>query len=125
MEKLMGSHLDTSVDEKMFCQLKNNGGATPELCQCIGKFLGAFGETTSHLLDGTTIKMITGDDTITVRQLYGASPAVRLNMKLLLSGEKPPNWKTSQAMQRRVCFFEFANLFVEKPTMSHHRKKIP
>ena len=69
MEKLMGSHLYTSVDKKMFCQIKNNGGATPELCQCIGKFLGTFGETTSDLLDETTIKMITGDDTITVRQL--------------------------------------------------------
>ena len=123
MEKLMGSNLYTSVDKKMFTQIKNNGGATPELCQCVGKYLGTFGETTNDLLDETIIKMITGDDTITIRPLYQESKSVRLYMKLLLSGNERPSWKHTQAMQRRVMFFEFANQFVEKPTMSHHRKK--
>jgi phage/plasmid-associated DNA primase len=89
MEKLMGSNLYPSVDKKIFCQIQNNGGATPELCQCNG----TFGEATSDLLDETTIKMITVDDAITVRQLYGESHAVGLNMKLLLSGNERPNWK--------------------------------
>ena len=123
MEKLMGSNLYTSVDKKMFTQMKNNGGATPELCQCVGKYLGTFGETTNDLLDETIIKMITGDDTITIRPLYQESKSVRLYMKLLLSGNERPNWKHTQAMQRRVMFFEFGNQFVDKPTMTHHRKK--
>ena len=67
--------------------------------------------------------MITGKDTITIRPLYGESIAVRLVMKLLLSGNELPSWKHTQAMQNRVMFFEFLNEFVSKPTMSHHRKK--
>ena len=123
MEKIMGNSLYTSVDKKMFTQMKHSGGATPELCQCVGKWLGTYGETTNELLDDTTIKMITGQDTITIRPLYGESIAVRLVMKLLLSGNELPSWKHTQAMQNRVMFFEFLNEFVSKPTMSHHRKK--
>ena len=91
----------------MFTQMKHSGGATPELCQCVGKWLGTYGETTNELLDDTTIKMITGQDTITIRPLYGESIAVRLVMKLLLSGNELPSWKHTQAMQNRVMFFEF------------------
>jgi phage/plasmid-associated DNA primase len=123
MEKIMGNSLYTSVDKKMFTQMKHSGGATPELCQCVGKWLGTYGETTNELLDDTTIKMITGQDTITIRPLYGESIAVRLVMKLLLSGNELPSWKHTQAMQNRVMFFEFLNEFVSNPTMSHHRKK--
>ena len=123
MEKIMGNNLYTSVDKKMFTQMKHSGGATPELCQCVGKWLGTYGETTNELLDDTIIKMITGQDTITIRPLYGESVAVRLVMKLLLSGNELPSWKHTQAMQNRVNFFEFVNEFVSKPFMTHHRKK--
>jgi phage/plasmid-associated DNA primase len=66
--------------------------------------------------------MIPRQDTITIRPLYGESIAVRLVMKLLLSGDELPSWKHTQAMQNHVMFFEFLNEFVSKPTMSHHRK---
>ena len=124
MEKILGKQvLHTSLDRKVFTQMKSNGGATPELYQCCDKFLGTFGESTDALLDETTIKMITGNDSITVRQLYGDSVSVKFIMKLILSGNDLPSWKHTQAMQNRVMFFEFGNEFVDKPTMSHHRKK--
>ena len=103
--------------------MKSSNGATPELCQCLDKFVGTFGESTDALLDETIIKMITGNDSITVRQLYGESVSVQFIMKLILSGNDKPSWKHTQAMQNRVRFFEFGNQFVDKPTMSHHRKK--
>jgi P4 family phage/plasmid primase-like protien len=122
MEKIMGQ-LMTPVATKMFLAMKKDG-ATPELMQCIGKNLGTYAETSDAYLDDNIIKMITGGDSISIRQLYGTYFSTKLYMKLLLSGNFRPTWKNSPAMVRRVMFFEFGNHFIDgKPTLQHHRKK--
>ena len=123
METMMGQ-LYTSVDEDLFTEKnKSSGAATPAINQCINKFVGVYGETKKALLNENTIKMITGDDTITYRKLYGEAGKVRLFMKLVLVGNYKPNWSHNNPMAMRIAFFAFNNLFVDKPTKPHHRKK--
>ena len=90
---------------------------------CLNKFCGTYGESTSALLDETTIKMITGDDTIAIRRLYQEAEKVTLYMKLVLVGNCKPHWRHNRAMTNRFGYFAFRNMFVNKPTQPHHRKK--
>ena len=123
MEAILGP-LYTSVQEALFVDCKKAGsGPTPALTQCLNKFCGTSGESTSALLDETTIKMMTGDDTITIRRLYQEAQKVTLYMKLVLVGNCKPNWRHNRAMTNRFGYFAFRNMFVNKPTLPHHRKK--
>ena len=123
MEAILGP-LYTSVQEALFVDCKKAGsGPTPALTQCLNKFCGTYGESTSALLDETTIKMITGDDTITIRKMYKEAEKVTLYMKLVLVGNCKPHWRHNRAMTNRFGYFAFRNMFVTKPTLPHHRKK--
>jgi len=106
--------LYTSIDESVFtAKKKSAGGPTPFLAQCVGKFMGSFGETTTALLDDTTIKMITGDDAISYREMYGSASKVTLFMKLVLVGNEKPRWSHNNPMSRRIGFYPFLNRFVD------------
>ena len=123
LEQMM-VELYTSVDEDLFTEKnKSSGAATPAINQCINKFVGVYGETKNALLNENTIKMITGDDTITYRKLYGEAGKVKLFMKLVLVGNYKPNWSHNNPMAMRIAFFPFMNLFVNKVKETHHRKK--
>ena len=123
MEAIMGQ-LYTSVQESLFVDCKKAGsGPTTALTQCLNTFCGTYGESTSALLDETTIKMITGDDTITIRRLYQEAEKVTLYMKLVLVGNCKPHWRHNRAMTSRFGYFAFRNMFVSKPTAPHHRKR--
>ena len=123
MEGILGP-LYTSVQEALFVDCKKAGtGPTTALTQCLNKFCGTYGESTSALLDETTIKMITGDDTIAIRRLYQEAEKVTLYMKLVLVGNCKPHWRHNRAMTNRFGYFAFRNMFVNKPTQPHHRKK--
>ena len=123
MEAILGQ-LYTSVQESLFVDCKKAGsGPTTALTQCLDTFCGTYGESTSALLDETTIKMITGDDTITIRRLYQEAEKVTLYMKLVLVGNCKPHWRHNRAMTNRFGYFAFRNMFVRKPTQPHHRKK--
>ena len=117
--------LYTSVKKGLFTQLKGGGGdsATTNLNQCIGKFMGVYGESTSQHLDETIVKMITGDDYISFRKLYAENGSVKLFMKLVLVGNSKPWWNHNSPMANRVAYFPFERQFVDKPTQPHHIKK--
>ena len=84
MEAILGP-LYTSVQEALFVDCKKAGtGPTTALTQCLNKFCGTYGESTSALLGKTTIKMITGDDTIAIGRLYQEAEKVTIYMKLVL-----------------------------------------
>ncbi len=83
--------LMTPVATKMFLAMKKDG-ATPELMQSVGKNLGTYAETSDAYLDDNIIKMITGGDSISIRQLYGTYFSTKLNMKLA-------KWKFSTNME--------------------------
>ena len=126
--KVMADMLEglyTSIDESVFtAKKKSAGGPTPFLAQCVGKFMGSFGETTTALLDDTTIKMITGDDAISYREMYGSAAKVTLFMKLLLVGNEKPRWSHNNPMTRRIGFFPFLNRFVDgKPKNKNEIRK--
>ena len=124
IESILGE-LHSSVGKDMFQKPKHDSGsgATTGLNQCLGKFVGTYGESTTGMLDETIIKMITGDDTITVRRLYKEAEKVRLYMKLLLCGNSKPHWRHSLPMVRRLMFFNFKNKFVKNPKKPHERKQ--
>ena len=123
IEYILGD-LYTSVSEDLFTEKTTSAGAaTPALTQCINKFVGVYGETKKALLNENTIKMMTGDDTITYRRLYGEAQKVRLFMTLVLVGNYKPNWSHNNPMANRIAFFPFMNHFVSKPTKPNDRKK--
>ena len=123
VEYILGD-LYTSVSEDLFTEKTTAAGAaTPALTQCINKFVGVYGETKKALLNENTIKMMTGDDTITYRRLYGEAQKIRLFMTLVLVGNYKPNWSHNNPMANRIAFFPFMNHFVNKPTKPHDRKK--
>jgi phage/plasmid-associated DNA primase len=97
--------------------------ATNDINQCINRFVGAYGETDKARLDENTIKMITGDDTMTYRMNYGEAGKVRLFMKLVLSGNHKPDWSHNKPMAKRMAFFYFVNRFVDNPTKATEHKK--
>ena len=123
LECMLGD-LYTSVSEDLFTEKTTSAGAaTPALTQCVNKFVGVYGETKKALLNENTIKMITGDDTITYRKLFGEAQKIRLFMKLVLVGNYKPNWSHNSPMANRIAFFYFNNKFVDNPTQPRHRKK--
>ena len=124
LKGMMGD-LYTSVKKGLFTQMKGGGGdgATTNLNQCIGKFMGVYGESTSEHLDETIVKMITGDDYISFRRLYAENGSVKLFMKLVLVGNSKPWWNHNSPMANRVAYFPFERQFVDKPTKPHHIKK--
>ena len=122
IESILGN-LYTSVQEDLFTQKKRQANAaTNDINQCIGKFVGSYNETTKAVLGETTIKMITGDDTISYRRNYQAADKVKLYMKLVLIGNDKPNWSHNSPMAARMAFFPFENKFVDKVTKAHHHK---
>ena len=123
--KAMMGDLYTSVNKGLFTQMKGGGGdgATTNLNQCIGKFMGVYGESTSEHLDETIVKMITGDDYISFRRMYAETGSVKLYMKLVLVGNSKPWWNHNSPMANRVAYFPFERQFVDKPTEAHHIKK--
>jgi len=120
LENMLGP-LYTSIGENVFKECKVKASTTPELHQCVGKFIGAYSETTTDMLNETVIKQITGDDTITINPKYRDAYKVKLFMKLILSGNDKPNWRNEPAMFKRVEFFPFKFKFVKNPVKPNER----
>lgn len=92
-------------------------GANPELMPFQYCRMGAVIETDEkEKLDAPTIKSLTGNDAMRVRDLYKSEITIKPKAKIfLISNHKPEFDSEDQAMRDRIVFIPFSQRFVKNP----------
>lgn len=93
-------------------------GATPEIAELLGKRLAIYaeGETADKMeLNLSTIKQISGEDTINARMLYGNPVSFKANCKLAMTSNYIPPFGSDKAIKDRIVYLFFDQNFDKKP----------
>jgi len=96
---------------------KRGGGANPELMPFQYCRMGAVIETDEkEKLDAPTIKSLTGNDAMRVRDLYKSEITIKPKAKIFLISNHKPEFNTEdQAMKDRIVFIPFYQRFTKNP----------
>jgi hypothetical protein len=114
------------MSEKVFKQLKTAGTgseATPDLYALIGKNFAYYTECTDEAINESMVKMISGEDNISIRGLYKDFQTVKLTCKLCLCGNEKMGWRYTKSMLRRLELMVFLCSLVDHPKKPNERKK--
>jgi len=108
------------VDKEIFLKQEKNTGrnsAQPALMILKGKRFCTSCETDeSQVLDENQVKLLTGGDTITARDLYKSQTTFRCISKLMVLTNNPPSYNTvASAMISRIRLLPFKAVFTENP----------
>jgi putative DNA primase/helicase len=115
-EHLLGDRIYySSCSKEIFLNSKFDKSTCPELFQLKGMRFAICSETDEHKeLKESTIKAITGNDSISGRDLYKSSETVRLYCKLgLITNHLPIIKSNSEAIWSRIIPIEFNSSFQE------------
>ena len=82
------------------------------------------GKTTLH---GPTIKsLVSGGDRMVVREIYGKkAPISNRSMLILFANDIPAITPRDEAVDDRIVYARMSTVFVDIPTLPHHRKADP
>jgi P4 family phage/plasmid primase-like protien len=107
---IMGDYCRTIQPESLMVQNRNSGSASSDLARLAGARLVVGNETEAgRPLAEAMIKMLTGEDNITARELYKGEMEFEPALKLVLAGNhKPVIRGTDPAIWRRVRLLPFA-----------------
>jgi P4 family phage/plasmid primase-like protien len=115
-----------TADESIFIKnKKSQGQATPEIMALMGKRFCGFseGETADNVeMNESSIKRISGEDTLTGRPLYCSQVEFKPYCKLNLATNYVPALNAEDAMKRRLLYIFFDIQFKQNPTQKNHRK---
>lgn len=108
----------TSLDKKVMIKKNDNSSHTAHLIPLLSARLGVLSETNKDdELEENTIKALTGNDSISMRKLYGEQFDYTPKAKyILLTNNKPIINSNDQALHMRVVFIPFGCRFVDNPT---------
>jgi phage/plasmid-associated DNA primase len=125
--KLIFEPLCTSISEGVFADMnnKNENGPTPHLIQILNKNFGTYGEVSDVILKESTIKMITGQDTISVRRMRDEFFSTYFETKLILIGNDKPLWRANNPMRLRTELIPFYAKFVVEPKKTNEKLQDP
>jgi len=117
MKKVLGPFY-TAISEQVFMsQKRRSGSATPELIVLQRARLGVFSEgKQDDSLDANRLKMLTGNDDISARPLYGPQFTFRPQTKYVLLTNHLPDFNVDDtAMVDRIVLIPFQHVFELKP----------
>ena len=117
MEQLAGRLGATLSDDIVRCGKKATAGShSAHLCALIGKVVGIYGEATDEPLNQGLIKMMSGDDKISMREAYGKKNfSTKLNCTIVISGNTVFSIQWEEATIKRQEYIYFGNRFSLKP----------
>ena len=127
-QNIITPHLYSTLSDQAILKQTNNtrGGATPDLiCLETGR-LAILNETNEgNEIDSALVKRLSGNDEITVRQLYKEPITFKTQNKILLISNHLPNFNcTDTAMLDRVKFIPFKQRFTNKKIIEEGQKVI-
>lgn len=128
LEAILGQ-FSVTVSKDVFIKSASSnrhaGAATPHLIPLVGARFASFSETEiKEKLNEGTLKMLTGNDTISARPNYGEQFNFRPVCKLaLITNFKPEITIRDQAMLDRIKYIPFETRFVANPKTPNERKK--
>lgn len=111
-----------TVDKKIFIKNdKQNTGHTAHLMPLVGARMAIYSETEENdELNSSTIKSLTGNDTISVRPIYGEQTDIKPFCKyLLLTNHKPTFNIRDQALIDRIKYIPFNARFIDNPKLQN------
>ena len=115
----------TTVGDSVF-EAKSSGNELQyAMFDLIGKRCGFYSESEtsdSMTINEKSIKRLSGEDTITCRQIYGSPVEFTPIIKLAVVTNPKPNFSGSVAMRRRLRYIPFKANFVDNPTNPDDRK---
>ena len=116
----------TQCDKSIFLKTKDNGkGASPELCALMHKRIGVYseGETKDKIeINFSALKQISGEDTITARQLYSSPIEFRPYCKLHLLTNFTPGMNEERAIVDRLQYVFMDSRFSDNPKKGEFKK---
>jgi len=117
------------VDKEIFLKQERSAGkgaAQPALMILKGKrFCTACETDESQVLDENQVKILTGGDTITARDVYKPQTTFKCISKLMVLTNNPPSYNTvSSAMISRIRLLPFKAVFTETPN-SNNKNEFP
>ena len=124
MKAILG-RMYCAIDEKVLMAQERKGGATPELIPLMWARLAVFAESENgEKLNSKRVKLLTGDDDISARALYGDQITFRPYSKLvMLTNNKPVFDIFDDAMQDRVKLIPFLARFPSPGTPEGRKNK--
>lgn len=125
IEKSLGSYF-YAVNNTFLTSIYKGGASNPDLYKCKGKKYVLVSEPNNGeeecKFNIDFIKMITGGDTITTRDLYKSNISYKPHFTINLQcNNKPDLNKMDNGIQRRLKILNYPFNFVEQPNKSHHR----
>ncbi|CAE6694310.1 hypothetical protein R69619_00402 [Paraburkholderia nemoris] len=115
MREVWGDYYRTISSETLMEQRRSSGAATPELAKLVGARLIISGETERGAsLSEALVKLITGQEEISCRHLYGPEFEYLPQFKLFMAGNYKPTIRgTDNGIWRRVRLVPFNRKFEE------------
>jgi putative DNA primase/helicase len=116
MKQILGV-LYTAISEQVFMSQERRSSTTPELIPLKRARLTVFSESKKGgNLDSTRLKLLTGNDDISARQLYGKQITFRPQSKYILLTNHLPDFNIDdQAMVDCIALLPFENKFSITP----------
>lgn len=118
IELILGKQY-TTCDESIFVKnKKSQGQASPEIMALMGKRFGGFseGETSdSTEMNESSLKRLSGEDTIVGRPLYCSQIEFKPYIKLNMATNYIPSLTAENAMKRRLRYIFFDTQFKHEP----------
>jgi putative DNA primase/helicase len=123
--RLLGTHAATAAFSAFLVQ-HNQGSPRNDLAAlCGARFVKAAEAGHKATLDEAILKLLTGEDTISVRFLFREAFEYRPQFKIFLAtNHKPAIWETSEAIWRRIKLIEFNRQFAGPRADVALRKKL-
>lgn len=127
LRHVLGPYMTPASEEILLSGKKNPGAATPYLVMLQNKRVVYVTETDEgDRLDAGTVKLLTGNDTIIARNLYGKPFTFEPSHTVFLITNHTPHANSDdEALWERVVLIEFDQRFVDEPTEPNEHKRDP
>lgn len=104
-ERMRTIHGNSTYSATNIAPAAGSNKPSPDLCHVLGNYYAQF--TECDKLDNATLKVLTGGDSITVRNLYRSSKNMRSVATIVLASNTVPNIKSDLGTLTRLAMFAF------------------
>lgn len=127
LRHVLGPYMTPVSEEILLSGKKNPGSATPFLTMLQNKRIAYVTETEEgDRLNAGTVKMLTGNDSIIARNLYGSPFTFEPSHTVFLITNHTPHVNSDdEALWERVVLLEFTQRFIDEPTEPNEHKRDP
>lgn len=121
---MFGDYAGTISEKFVTSSRGSSSAASPELASIIySRFVTVTEPEHDHKLNNSLLKELSGGDEMSTRHLFGNMIKFIPQFKMVIQCNNIQLQDTNDnSMARRVRYCSFNHIFVDKPSLSHHRK---